>query len=29
MYAYLQLIPESIDFFCLGETQNCIKTDKF
>ena len=20
----LQLIPESNDFFCLGETQNCI-----
>ena len=25
----IQLIPESIDFSCLAETQNCIKIDKF
>ena len=26
---YLQLIPESIDFSYLVETQNCVKIDKF
>ena len=25
---HLQLIPVSTDFFCFGETQNCIKIDK-